>query len=249
MRRRTRPRTRHTPLTATALAAVLALTLAACGGDTPDQGQGQGQRQSEGHGHDHDQGHDSELADVSGGTAPDQGTVLDQPFDKPDLVLTDTRGQGYDLAAETDGHATLLFFGYTHCPDVCPLTMSNIALATAELSDAQREKLRVVFVTTDPERDTPEALGSWLRAQDPDFVGLTGDVSRDFPRVQQAARSLGIPIEPAYEDENGDIVSTHGSQVIAFLPTDDKAHVIYTEGVSAETFKADLPRLIAGKTP
>jgi protein SCO1/2 len=224
-------------ITAAALAAATALALAACGSDSTT---------GDGSGHDHgDSSDSSELADISGADSATEGTVLDQPFDKPDLVLTDTEGERYDLAAETDGHATLLYFGYTHCPDICPLTMSNIAVAATTLTEEQRQDLRVVFVTTDPERDTPASLGAWLDAQDPDFTGLTGD----FDAIQQAARSLGVHIEPSYEDDNGDIVSTHGTQVIAFLPTDDKAHVIYTEGVTAETFERDIPKLLEGELP
>ncbi|WP_059010205.1 SCO family protein [Streptomyces specialis] len=215
------------------VATVTALALAACGSDGGDDG-GDG-----------DHAHDGSAAEVSGGGGEDEGTVLDQPFDKPELVLTDTNGDPYDFVAETAGHATLLYFGYTHCPDICPLTMSNIAVAAATLSEEQRADLRVVFVTTDPERDTPESLGAWLQAQDPDFTGLTGD----FATVQEAARALGVHIEPSYEDENGEIVSTHGTQVVAFLPTDDKAHVIYTEGVTAQTFERDLPALLAGELP
>ncbi|MDT0445896.1 MULTISPECIES: SCO family protein [unclassified Streptomyces] len=216
-------------ITTAAVAAATALALAACGSEN-DSG---------------DDAEDTPAADVSGAHAADEGTVLDQPFDKPELVLTDTNGEPYDFAAETDGHATLLYFGYTNCPDICPLTMSNIAVAANSLTEEQRADLRVVFVTTDPDRDTPESLGPWINAHDPDFTGLTGD----FADIQEAALALGVAIEPSYEDDNGDIVSNHGTQVVAFLPTDDKAHVVYTEGVTAETFERDLPGLIAGELP
>lgn len=211
----------------TAFAATLVLT--ACGADD-DEGEAN---------------ETASLADVSGATAEDEGTLLSQPFDKPDLVLTDTSGETYDFAAETAGHATLLYFGYTNCPDICPLTMSNLGIATDSLTEEQRADLRVVFVTSDPERDTPESLGPWLESQGAGFTGLTGD----FATIQEGARSLGVHLDEAYEDENGDIISTHGSQVVAFLPTDDKAHVLYTEGVTSDTFKRDLPKLIEGKTP
>ncbi|MFH0243282.1 SCO family protein [Streptomyces sp. HK10] len=181
-------------------------------------------------------------ADTGG---PKQGVVLDNPFDKPELVLTDTDGETYDLVEETEGRPTLVYFGYTHCPDVCPLTMSNIAVAKSGLPEAEQKKLRVVFVTSDPERDTPESLGEWLRAQDPDFIGLTGD----FEKIQAGARSLGIALEPPVEDENGDIVSSHGTQVLAFLPEDDRAHVLYTEDVPVETYEKDLPALAQGELP
>ncbi|MEE1939635.1 SCO family protein [Streptomyces sp. TRM 70361] len=189
----------------------------------------------------------------SGGTAAvseptdsvKRGTVLSNPFDKPDLVLTDTEGETYELIEETRGRPTLVYFGYTHCPDVCPLTMSNIAVAKSKLPEADQDRLRVVFVTSDPERDTPASLGKWLRAQDPDFVGLTGD----FDTIQAGARSLGISLEPPVVEEDGDVVSSHGTQVLAFLPEDDKAHVLYTSDVPVEVYEQDLPRLVKGKLP
>ncbi|NSC22631.1 SCO family protein [Streptomyces albus subsp. chlorinus] len=174
------------------------------------------------------------------------GTVLDQPFSKPDLTLTDTHDKSYDFIKETKGHPTLLYFGYTNCPDICPLTMSNIAVAKSKLPKEQQKELRVVFVTTDPKRDTPEELRKWLRGQDPSFIGLTGD----FDSIQAGARSVGVSVEPSYKKKNGDIVSTHGAQLLAFSPKDDKAHVLYTEGnTDPKTLEKDLPELLKGETP
>ncbi|WP_229376271.1 SCO family protein, partial [Streptomyces spirodelae] len=174
------------------------------------------------------------------------GTVLDQPFDKPDLRLTDTHGKTYDLVEQTKGHPTLLYFGYTHCPDICPLTMSNISVAKSKLPKEEQKKLRVVFVTTDPKRDTPKELGKWLDGQDPSFIGLTGD----FDTIQAGARSVGVSVAPSYKKKNGDIVSTHGAQLLAFSPKDDKAHVLYTEdNTGPEILEKDLPKLIEGKNP
>jgi protein SCO1 len=210
---------------ALALAAVLTASTAACGSDSGDN--------------------DTPVADVSGTSGTEKATVLDRPFEKPDLVLTDTEGREYDLIEETRGKPTLIYFGYTNCPDICPLTMSNIDIARSGLPKADQDKLRVVFVTTDPERDTPEELGKWLRGAAPGAVGLTGD----FDTIQAGARSVGIGIEPSVEKENGDIDSVHGSQVLFFSPKDDKAHVLYTEDVTADTYAEDLPRLIKGRTP
>ncbi len=123
--------------------------------------------------------------------------------------------------------------------------MSNIAVAKSKLPKEAQDKLRVVFITSDPERDTPESLGTWLRAQDPDFIGLTGD----FDTIQAGARSLGVSLEPPVVEENGDIVSTHGDQVLAFLPEDDKAHVLYTSDVPVEVYEEDLPKLAEGRLP
>ncbi|MGV9337163.1 SCO family protein [Streptomyces sp. NPDC003688] len=172
-------------------------------------------------------------------------TVLDQPFEKPDLVLTDTHGKKYDLRAETKGHPTLVYFGYTHCPDVCPTTMSNIAVAMKALPKAEQDKLRVVFVTTDPGRDTPAELGKWLNGIDPRFVGLTGD----FPTIQAGARTLGISVEPTTKDQNGKPVSVHGTQVIAFSPKTDGGYVLYGEDATVDDYTKDLPKLVRGAKP
>ncbi|AWW38695.1 hypothetical protein ADL00_18865 [Streptomyces sp. AS58] len=171
-------------------------------------------------------------------------TVLDQPFEKPDLVLTDTRGKAYDLREETAGKPTLIYFGYTNCPDVCPLTMNNIAVAKKQLSEAEQDKLQVVFVTTDPERDTASALGKWLKGIDPQAVGLTGD----FSTIQAGARSLGISIDPP-KKEKGKIVSTHGTQVIAFSPETDAGYVVYGEEATVDDYTKDLPKLVTGEAP
>lgn len=208
-----------------AFAAVAALTLSACGGG--------------------DASADKSVADVSVESEAKPATVLDQPFTKPNLVLTDTHGKKYDLRERTKGKPTLIYFGYTNCPDVCPLTMSNIALAKRALPAAERDKLQVVFVTTDPERDTPASLGSWLKAQDPAFIGLTGD----FPTIQAGARQIGIGIDPPKKEKDGTVVSMHGAQVIAFSPKTDKGYVLYGEDTTADDYTEDLPELIKGEKP
>ncbi|MFJ8694562.1 SCO family protein [Streptomyces roseolilacinus] len=224
-----RPRraARRTQLVAAALATASALALSACstGSDTGN----------------------SPVADVS--MAPDAGkpgTILDRPFEKPNLVLTDTTGKPYDLRERTKGKPTLVYFGYTHCPDVCPLTMSNLADAMKQLPKADRDKLEVVFVTTDPERDTPAELAKWLpSAGDPSFVGLSGA----FPKIQAGARQLGIGIDPPSKDADGKIVSMHGAQVMAFSPKNDRGYVVYGENTTVEEYAKDLPKLIRGENP
>ncbi|MEU1007023.1 SCO family protein [Streptomyces sp. NPDC005890] len=216
---------RKKTLTAAVLLAAATLTLSACGtGD--DAG--------------------SPVAVVSGGSeAGKAATVLDQPFTKPDLVLTDTHGKQYDLRKETEGHPTLVYFGYTHCPDICPTTMSNIAVAKKALPKAEQNDLRVVFVTTDPGRDTPAEMGKWLKGIDPQFIGLTGD----FAKIQTGARSLGISVEPTKKDKNGKLVSVHGTQVIAFSPKTDAGYVLYGEGTTVDDYTKDLPKLVKGTKP
>ncbi|MFI8234562.1 SCO family protein [Streptomyces sp. NPDC085900] len=207
------------------LAAAASLTLSACG--SGDSG-------------------DSPVAVVSEDTAQKAATVLDQPFEKPDLVLTDTHGRTYDFRKETAGKPTLIYFGYTHCPDICPTTMSNIAVAKKQLPKAEQDKLQVVFVTTDPARDTPAELGKWLKGIDPAFVGLTGD----FSTIQAGARTLGISIEPTHKDKKtGKTVSVHGTQVIAFSPKTDGGYVLYGEDATVDDYTKDLPKIIKGQNP
>ncbi|MGW0865600.1 SCO family protein [Streptomyces sp. NPDC002611] len=172
-------------------------------------------------------------------------TVLDKPFEKPDLVLTDTQGKKYDLRKETEGKPTLIYFGYTHCPDVCPSTMSNIAVAKKQLPKAEQDDLRVVFVTTDPDRDNPAELGKWLKGIDPQFIGLTGD----FATIQAGARTLGISLDAPRKDKNGKIISEHGTQVIAFSPKTDGGYVLYGEDASVDDYTKDLPALVKGANP
>lgn len=210
---------------AAALLAVASLTLSACGSDS-DSG--------------------APVSLVSEAPGSDKaGTVLEKPFEKPDLVLTDTRGKEYDFREETAGRPTLIYFGYTHCPDVCPLTMNNLAVAKKQLPQEQQDQLRIVFVTTDPERDTPAALGTWLKGIDSQVIGLTGD----FDTIQAGARSIGISINPPRKDENGKTVSDHGTQVIAFSPKTDGGYVLYGEDATVDDYTKDLPKIIKGEKP
>lgn len=210
---------------AAALVVAAALTLSACGGSDNDS--------------------KKPIADVSVEAKTKAATVLDQPFTKPNLVLTDTHGKKYDLREKTKGKPTLIYFGYTNCPDVCPLIMSNIAIAKKSLPAADQDKLQVIFVTTDPERDTPASLGSWLKAQDPSFIGLTGD----FPTIQAGARQIGIGMDAPKKEKDGTVVSMHGSQVIAFSPKTDQGYVLYSEDTTPDDYTKDLPKIVKGENP
>ncbi|MFJ6085479.1 SCO family protein [Streptomyces sp. NPDC092369] len=210
---------------AAALLAAASFTLSACGSGDSDN---------------------SPVAVVSEDTSQKAATVLDKPFEKPDLVLTDTKGEKYDLRKETAGRPTLIYFGYTHCPDICPLTMNNLAVAKKQLPKAEQDKLRIVFVTTDPGRDTPAELGKWLKGIDSQIVGLTGD----FATIQAGARTMGISIEPTHKDKKtGKVVSVHGTQVIAFSPKTDGGYVLYGEDATVDDYTKDLPKLIKGENP
>ncbi|KLL09819.1 MULTISPECIES: SCO family protein [Protofrankia] len=177
------------------------------------------------------------------GAAGVRGVALQQPLSKPDIRLTGTDGRPYDFRAATAGRLTLLFFGYTHCPDICPTTMADIAAALSTLPPADRAQVSVVFVTSDPQRDTPAALGSWLAQFDPSFVGLTGP----FETIAGYAEQLGVTLERPQRQPDGSVTVSHGTQVTAFSPN-GTARVAYLAGTKVADYAHDIPLLIAGRT-
>src|SRR6185437_7268804 len=136
------------------------------------------------------------------------GAVLHVPYHVPSTRLTDTEGRPYSLATSTTKRLTLLFFGYTHCPDECPTTMATLASAMLQLDDADRANVQVVFVTTDPARDTGPVIRSWLDHFDDDFVGATGPL----PTIKRVAERVGVPIEKSPRLPSGGYDVTHGTQ-------------------------------------
>ena len=167
-----------------------------------------------------------------------RGLELDPAQPRPTFTLTDTAGKPYDFAARTRGMPTLLFFGYTHCPDVCPTTMAGTAAALRGTPEPLRGKVQVVFVTTDPARDTGPVLAAWLRNFDPDlprpFVGLTGTVAQ----VEAAQASAKVPAST----ENG---QTHSAEQLLY-GTDNYARVAYVSGSSPDDLRHDLPLVAKG---
>ena len=172
-----------------------------------------------------------------------RGPRLERGMPKPEFILQRVDGTPFDFRQATRGTVTLLFFGYRNCPDVCPLHLANIAWALRSLPDVERQRVRVVFVTTDPARDTPDQLESWLSRFDASFVGLTGTPGQ----IEAAQRSLGMA--PAVQEgelpKGGGYGMTHMSQIWAFTP-DDSAHVMYPFGVKREDLAANLRILTRG---
>lgn len=168
-----------------------------------------------------------------------RGILLPEPLAKPAFTLPDTEGKPFAFREETEGQVVLLFFGYTHCPDVCPVHMANLAAVLDRLPYATRRAIRVVFATTDPERDTPERLRGWLDRFDPAFVGLRGDLA-EVNRIQE---ELGLP--PALREERsaGEYLVGHASQILAF-GRDGMARVAYPFGTRQADWAHDLPRLV-----
>lgn len=173
-----------------------------------------------------------------------RGVTLEKPVPRPDFTLTDTDGEPFRFAEETRGRVTLLFFGYTNCPDICPAQMDILGSAYAALSPSVREEVRVVFVTADPARDTRERIRRWLDRFGQGFVGLRGPKAR----VDSIQRSLGLQSGTIQrsgmtaEVADGYAVN-HTSAVLAFLP-DGPARLAYPFGTRQRDWVHDLPRLV-----
>jgi protein SCO1 len=127
------------------------------------------------------------LLPACGGNAPKfNGTVLDPPKPVADFSLTDQNGGTFRLSEQRD-HVVLLFFGYTFCPDVCPTTLGKWARVREALGQ-EAQDVRFVFVTVDPQRDTPERLGQHMAVFNADFIGLTGPDDA----LEQVYQSFGV---------------------------------------------------------
>lgn len=122
----------------------------------------------------------------------DAGIVLlPQSRPVPSLSLTDQDGEAVKVD-ELDGQWTLLFFGYTFCPDICPTTLAELRQLNGMLPDAVRDQLRIILVSVDPNRDTPEKLKQYLGYFNAGFQGLTGPLDG----IQTLANGVGIPFIP-----------------------------------------------------
>lgn len=168
---------------------------------------------------------------------PLRGTKPAQPLGKVDFTMPDARGEPYDFRAETDGKITLLFFGYTFCPDICPVHMATLAAALDELEPADRERIEVVFVTVDPERDTPERLRGWLAAFDSTFVGVRGTPEE----IEEALAFYRFPAPERSGDEAGYTVG-HPALIYGFTP-DDLGRVLYGVETTRREWVHDLEML------
>ena len=174
-----------------------------------------------------------------------RGVVLPKAMARPDFTLTATDGRPFSFQDRTRGQVTFLFFGYTNCPDVCPVHMANIAAALQRLTHEDRDRVSVVFVTTDPARDSLPRLREWLAAFDPTFVGLWGADST----VARIEGQLQLPAAVKERDSAaapGAYAVGHAAQVLAFTP-DDSLHLEYPFGTRQEDWAHDLPLLLHGE--
>ena len=170
------------------------------------------------------------------------GAVLEPTRPRPEFTLTDTSGRPFDFAAETEGKLTFLYFGYTNCPDICPIHLSTLNQALRAQPDLSAT---VVFVTTDPERDTPERIRSWLDGFNGAFIGLTGTPEE----ILAAEAASGItPAVPDAPGEDGFYLVGHATEILA-IGTDDRTYLAYPFGIRQSDWELDLDRIASGEVP
>lgn len=151
--------------------------------------------------------------------------------------LTDHNGQARSLK-DYSGKVVWLFFGYTHCPDVCPTMMSQLALAQKKLA-ADSGRVQVLFITLDPERDTPDILKQYVPAFNPAFVGLYGSEAQ----VQQTEKEFKVFSQKNATAGSKNYTVDHSSSVFVF-DAQGNPRLFYTPAHTIETLVADTRRLL-----
>lgn len=155
----------------------------------------------------------------------------------PEITLTDLQGKPYGTH-EMQGHWSLLFFGFTFCPDVCPTTLSDMRRLFDAMSAEERKQLRLVFVTADPARDTPERLATYLHYFDEGFEGLIGEMEH----LQALSKATGLPFLPPDTREEGYSV-THSANM-ALIGPDGALRGIVKAPFDIEALERWLPRVM-----
>lgn len=171
---------------------------------------------------------------------PSVATLLSPARPLPPLALIDQDDRAFDVQRLRGGW-TLLFFGFTSCPDVCPVTMRALAETTklvADLPDSLRP--RVVMISVDPERDTPEHLGAYVRAFDPTFMGATGPK----PAIDELAQRMGV-LAATRPLEGGGYTVDHTTSVFLIDP-DGALHALFSAPHTPKLIAEDYRRIVAG---
>jgi protein SCO1 len=167
----------------------------------------------------------------------ESGTYLSTPKTLAPFELVDTKGAPASPATLA-GHPTLVFFGFTHCPDVCPTTLALLAdVQQAAVKDQRLAGLKVALISVDPERDTPAQLGSYITSFRGDLIGLTGTA----PGIVKASRSFGVAASRV-DLGGGNYTMDHSATVFA-LDSNARIVAVFTPPLRAPALKRDLAKL------
>jgi protein SCO1/2 len=172
------------------------------------------------------------VAKVTSGQAPQltSGTWLPQPRPVADVPLIDQSGKPFSIQ-DLKGHPTLIFFGFTHCPDVCPTTLARLSDV---VKAAKVPNLKVLLVSVDPERDTPEQLERYVHAFNPDFGALTGKPEA----IRELAKEFSIAV--AKVDLGGGEYTIDHSAVVTLLNRQTQRVALFTPPYEVAAMASDL---------
>ena len=172
--------------------------------------------------------------------SPFQGTDITGVDWGKDFNLTDHHGQRRTLA-DFHGKVVALFFGYTHCPDVCPTTLGELALTLKKLGK-DADKVQVLFVTLDPARDTPAVLAKYVPSFNPTFLGLTGSEAE----VAQVAKTFKVFYQKQDKGSKAGYFLDHSANTFVFDPQ-GRLRLMYGFGVGTGPIIHDINQLLSGK--
>jgi protein SCO1 len=179
---------------------------------------------------------DNETDTSSESEGETRGLVLDEPIPAPDFELVDHEGDPFRLS-EHEGRVTAIFFGYTHCPDICPLTLMHMGEAANQLGEDADEAL-FLFISVDPERDTPEQMKKYVERSEAEVIGLTGDM--DVMEEVWEAYDITVEIE---EREDGEYLVSHSAQIWV-LDQQGRAAMILPPDADGEDMAHDIRWLL-----
>lgn len=165
------------------------------------------------------------------------GLEVDAPAKMPDLTLTDTAGRPFAMRSDTPGSVRLVYFGFTSCPDICPVHLAQLSDVLAR--PGMPPNVKVLFVTVDPERDTPKVMRTFLDRFNSEFVGLTGTVDQLLEAQQQFSALVALP--SSVGDRDSPLIG-HDGRVFAFAP-DGMGRTQYPHPTRQTAWTRDLPIL------
>lgn len=164
--------------------------------------------------------------------------IPDEPLGPATHTFTDTSGNPWSFTDVAAGRIALVYFGYASCPDVCPVTLADIAVALQRLGPEVSDRVDVAMVTTDPKRDTAKSLGRWIDGINPSFTGVRAPIKD----VVEAALAYGINVDPPQVTEDAYEVS-HGAQLIVLEPGGGMVGY-FREVAGVDAYVDQLPTLL-----
>jgi protein SCO1 len=170
------------------------------------------------------------------------GTILAPARPLADFSLIDNQGRSFG-AANLRGHWSLMFFGYTDCPDYCPTTLTTLAALEKQLRAAKTvAPPQVIFVSVDAKRDTPAQLNQFVPNFDPEFIGLT---AASQPAIEALAKKWGVAVNIQYA-ANGNYIVDHSTEIFVIDPAGNLAAIL-TGPFTVDALQSDFRRIVTGR--